>query len=268
MLNERNEKIDELGRRLTRQNSLSDNDLEQIVAAPQMWQNVRRQIEVEKSSRRERFDVISSWQKVFGVRQIALKATFAAICVVGSIFGLGIFVSQLAVSDSSGVADLKNVIAPRFPAESVKSDVVTNPKSVEFVANQTPQSKEDVLKPTQIKFTSEKSSRSNKIQTVVNKRVARNVKSAENYVAAKRKTSKTPNQMPNDDVEEQSEFYALSFAGNSNANEMKQIVRVNLSPAALIKLGVSNSLATIDNSVTADLLLGEDGSPQAIRFIR
>lgn len=65
------------------------------------------------------------------------------------------------------------------------------------------------------------------------------------------------------------EFYQLAFADDLEAGENKQIVRVKLSSAALTQLGIAAPLATQpSDSYTADLLVGENGVPRAIRFVK
>jgi len=64
-------------------------------------------------------------------------------------------------------------------------------------------------------------------------------------------------------------FYPLAFAENiEEAKESGQVIRVELSRASLLALGVSPPDADENLKVKTDLLIGTDGVARGIRFVR
>jgi hypothetical protein len=68
-------------------------------------------------------------------------------------------------------------------------------------------------------------------------------------------------------VESASDFIALPYADDPDGTEGGTVVRVELSGAALASLGMPVSLAGSSGSISADLLVSDDGTPQAIRLL-
>ena len=68
-------------------------------------------------------------------------------------------------------------------------------------------------------------------------------------------------------VESPSGFIALPYADDPDGSEGGAVVRVELSGPALASLGMPVSLAGSSGSISADLLVSDDGTPQAIRLV-
>jgi len=68
-------------------------------------------------------------------------------------------------------------------------------------------------------------------------------------------------------VETASDFIALPYADDPDGVEGGTVVRVELSGPALASLGMPVSLAGSSGSIPADLLVSDDGTPQAIRIV-
>lgn len=66
---------------------------------------------------------------------------------------------------------------------------------------------------------------------------------------------------------EDAAFVRLPYADSSAEIEGGQVVRVILSPTALESLGVQTGAFIPTDNVSADLLLDEDGTPEAIRLV-
>lgn len=67
----------------------------------------------------------------------------------------------------------------------------------------------------------------------------------------------------------ESEFYALSFAGDPNEAERGgRIVRVDIPRSTLFAMGVDIPLENETDTVKADLLVGNDGVTRAIRVVK
>jgi len=68
-------------------------------------------------------------------------------------------------------------------------------------------------------------------------------------------------------VENASGFIALPYADDPDGSDGGTVVRVELSGSALASLGMPVSLAGSSGSISADLLVCDDGTPQAIRLV-
>lgn len=77
----------------------------------------------------------------------------------------------------------------------------------------------------------------------------------------------TTNQNTQGAVESASGFIALPYADDPDGSEGGTVVRVELSGSALASLGMPVSLAGSSGSISADLLVSDDGTPQAIRLV-
>ncbi len=77
----------------------------------------------------------------------------------------------------------------------------------------------------------------------------------------------TTNQNTQGAVESASDFIALPYADDPDGSEGGTVVRVELSGSALASLGMPVSLAGSSGSISADLLVSDDGTPQAIRLV-
>ena len=62
-------------------------------------------------------------------------------------------------------------------------------------------------------------------------------------------------------------FYSLVGEGELAPLESGQVVRVEVPAATLIRYGVSLTAEAMNQTVQADLLLGQDGLARAIRFL-
>jgi len=70
-------------------------------------------------------------------------------------------------------------------------------------------------------------------------------------------------------VDDQNEFYALSYAGDPNDTERGgRIVRVDISRATLFAMGFDLPLENESETVRADLLVGSDGVTRAVRVVK
>jgi hypothetical protein len=70
-----------------------------------------------------------------------------------------------------------------------------------------------------------------------------------------------------EDSDASARFIALPYADDPQGLEGGAVVRVELSGPALASLGMPVSLAGSSGSIPADLLVSDDGTPQAIRLV-
>jgi hypothetical protein len=73
---------------------------------------------------------------------------------------------------------------------------------------------------------------------------------------------------PRPHAETVTEYFPLIAGDDLDSLEFAQVVRVELTPAALREVGLPSSYATEGDFVKADLVLGRDGIARAIRFVR
>lgn len=69
-------------------------------------------------------------------------------------------------------------------------------------------------------------------------------------------------------VEDDTEFIVLANESQLVPLESGQVLRVELPTAALISMGLRITTEDLSKPVLADLLVGQDGLPRAIRFVR
>lgn len=70
------------------------------------------------------------------------------------------------------------------------------------------------------------------------------------------------------DSEDKTDFIPLRFGSDLAPMESGEVIRVQMSRASLIALGLPVTVERADEVVKADLLIGEDGQARAIRFVR
>jgi hypothetical protein len=70
------------------------------------------------------------------------------------------------------------------------------------------------------------------------------------------------------DSEYATDFFPLSYGGDQKPMESGEVIRVQMPRSALIAFGLPLNVERADESVKADLLVGEDGMARAIRFVR
>jgi len=67
---------------------------------------------------------------------------------------------------------------------------------------------------------------------------------------------------------EAGDFVLLPFAGGIEPEDAGMVVRVQLTPASLAELGYPIAEASDEGLVRADVLVGEDGWPRAVRLVQ
>lgn len=98
-------------------------------------------------------------------------------------------------------------------------------------------------------------------------------KRAGNYLAASRPTNATKatpianTQSVQDNVEVATDFFPIGYSSTPNLQEGGQLLRVELSRAAVARFGLPVNMDRAGERVKADVLVGADGLAQAIRFV-
>ncbi len=101
----------------------------------------------------------------------------------------------------------------------------------------------------------------------VNKPIRRTERHGVGLTASAQKNAKTtaPSTRAADKTEIKSDFIALSYARNP---ESGQVVRVKVPSSMMVTLGLVSSVEKPSNLVDAEVVVGDDGTTHAIRFIR
>jgi hypothetical protein len=238
--NSQNERLDRIGRNLLEATKVRNDEIEKIVAAPQLFDSVKARIKAEqyKPVRKSFFGdrrhlSFWNWQRISTVSAALFFLVLSAVGIV-----------MLSKLDQQ----VEMVSVP---------EIESNFESFKFL--QEPQSPVDLPNISQTKIRPEKSQ-------IIAKQFVRKIEKPETKKFSQRvnvaKNPKISKPEPN------GEFYALAYAGNPvEKGEVLQIVRAELSPSSLFALGVNLSIENAPEKIKTDLLVGSDGIARAIRFV-
>ena len=73
---------------------------------------------------------------------------------------------------------------------------------------------------------------------------------------------------PQNDIYLAPDFIALPYSQSAVPLESVVVMRVQMRPTDLISLGVAVPAAASSAKITADILVGQDGVPRAVRLIQ
>jgi hypothetical protein len=231
------EKLKIVERELLRGGKLSDAEIEKIVAAPQLFERVRANIKTEESRRETKVKNVFAlpnlqfwnWQKSI------LAFAAIAVLIVGA---AAVFVR---FSNSPEMAQQPVIEEKQFAAAPVE-------KQPETVSPQIAETPENDFQPRQIASLKKAKSKNNPPNL--------------------RKSARAKKRLPQKFEDQPEEpFMALTYAGNL-ANEESQIVRVEMSRARLLALGVAVQTENESEKIKTDLLVGSDGVARAIRLVK
>lgn len=224
-----NKRLDEIGRGLLEAAAIESDEIEQIVAAPHLFESVKAKIKTEQSRRKPKRFVINLWN------WRAATASFALLIVAAA--GAFLFIKAKDAQALTAQIDAPKIKTPGATAENspqtdeikyIKATEVKNPAVAQRVDFKTdaPKPKNQARKTNLVKYA----------------------------------------QAPRNETE--GAFYSLALAGNWEADgEDLQIVRAELSRSQLFALGVNLPVENESAKIKTDLLVGSNGVPRAIRFV-
>lgn len=228
------EELDRIAKNLLQNFSPNDEMLDEIADSPKLWWNVRNNIEQEKT-RRER-----NW--FFGLRW-----QLAAFGALGIILFAGIGGVFLNLNSNETIAEVKEIEVQKI--EKAAPIIADEPKS--FEKSETVENKSPLK--SFAKTEKPKSISKNIIQT----------KSSTNETKIKQpKAEISKNEIK---TETKTDFIKLSY---SSAVDSGQIVRVKVPSSMMVSLGVTTESEQQSKLVNAEVVIGDDGMAQAIRFIK
>ncbi len=235
-----NKRLDQIGRKLLESSRVREEEIERIVAAPQLFDSVKASIEINRAGRsskgffgfRAGFPA-RSWQRAAGAFAVL------AILVIGLV-GAIVFIkpdSSPQMAEQASVPEIQTPITPVDIPQPVIEGLPKNEKEKSFVVKKRIHARRTVLK----------------IEKAALPKPARKV----NVVKQQTKS------------EVLGDFYALTYAGNlGDTGEDWQIIRTEISRSSLFALGVNLSIENESEKLKTDLLVGSDGIPRAIRFVK
>lgn len=225
-----NEKPDKFGRELLAAAKVPDAEIEKIVTAPQLFQRVRANIEAEKSRRQTKSIFTVPNFQFWNWQKLGLA--FAVLAVL--IFGAAIFSFRIS------------------PPETAKQAAVEEPPVLESA-----KPPDEILPP------------QNSPDDFQPRRIAARTKIKKQSLTSQNSARKSKVSPPSK-IENQTDapFVALTFAGDFDERDERQIVRVEMSRSKLLALGVAVQTENEGERIKADLLVGADGVARAIRLVQ
>lgn len=222
------EQIDKLMSAIVTDASADDALIDEIVASPALWWNVRREIGQQAEAN------AAPWPPVNAIRRWLMFAV-PALAAAGVIISIFVFRPNTVTTETAGLQQ-----------DGPSSATVVSPSNVPEPA-------------LPVKIT-EPAPGSANVRTAVPARPLRTR-------AAKPAEPRT-NTMAAAAVDKpvfKSEFIALTYARNPESGQM---VRVKVPSAMMVTLGLVSSVEKPASMVDAEVIVGDDGQTHAIRFIR
>lgn len=231
--------LDRIGRELLEAARISNDEIEQIVASPHLFDSVKARIKTEQRERPTE-SVSGSRRHLFVWNWQRTSAAFAVSALF--VFGLyGFFVMNKVSPNEEQIAK-----TPQISLENAPAKVLQQPESREN-APEVAQKEKSPVKP----FFRQAALKKEKVKT-------------QNTVR-KNNSPKKPDTVESDPVRE---FYALNYIGSPNeTGEALRVVRAELSRSELFAMGVNLPIENEPEKVKTDLLVGTDGVARAIRIV-
>ncbi len=243
------ENLDRLARAVLQSAVLSDEEIEEIIVAPRLWQATRNRLAVEKERR--------GTSRFFGWRwQWASVAAFAILIAAGAAFcHFRQTNSEIAGDTSEKISDAPTVLSKNEPAtfesKSKSSNQIISPNESPKISS--------IIKDRRI-TSQAKTIRARSIPTAgfaaLNAAKIKLVRQAGTPPEEKTRKKIT--------TETATEFIALSYLP---ATESGQVVRVKVPRSMMVSLGVTTKTEKNSELVNAEVVLGDDGAARAIRFL-
>ncbi len=239
--NLQNEELDHIGRKLLDAARARNEEIEQIVGSPMIFDAVKARIETERRNQNLK-NVSGGWANLQIWNWQRASAMALPLFIVGVI-------SLIIFSKFTPQQQTEQVAVPEIQPKVAEVEILQQTTQIPIDSLAIAKTKNPVVESPKIAK-----------QVFINK------------ISKLRKSNvQTPNQQrrfqPNQN-ESAGEFYALAFAGNPGENgEELQIVRAELSRSSLFALGVNLPIENESEKIKTDLLVGADGVARAIRLV-
>ncbi len=227
------EQLDRFAKFILQSTILTDEEIDEIVAAPQLRRQMLNRIADEKARRERHWFFAWRWQT-------ATAGAFLFLFVAGA----AIWFSRSPEAETAAVPNekIKSVSDDKFVSPDIR------PKTAKSTLNESP----TINSPAAPK----------KSSSARNEQAASKAKSFRAAVAPPRtekvKSARSPK------TESATEFIALSYLP---ASESGQVVRVKVPRSMMVSLGVSTNVERSKELINAEVIVGDDGAARAIRFL-
>lgn len=264
--NLKNKEIDQIGSNLLKVTKTSNEEIEKVVANPQLFNSIKTRIKADEQLHLETKHGFVNWNWLklsFINQQAAISAV--AILVVFVIFSALIVVrNQESMQTAEKQEIVKTKIQPKITkTESSLQDSETESEKDFASKSEKPDRNEQIIS----KKEGDKSSKHTRTTNSAKPQYA----SAKSSNKPKRVQKQKIVQKESPQVakkEPQKIFYSLPFAENDEiGNENLQIVSTELSRSELFALGVNLQFENETSTVETELLVGDDGVARAIRVV-
>ncbi len=237
-----NQRLDQIGRNLFKATKADNEEIEKIVAAPQLFDSVKARIAAEEQQllrKPNRF--FNNWVRLFFWSRQSAAGAFAILIVLLT---------------CAAVIIIKKQGSSQLVEQMIKPE--TRPQ-IKRAENQP--------LPSEIKETKSKETKNSAIKNRVDtERIVFKVETPKLQNYARKPSS--PKVSHSAKKQPQEVFYSLASAGNWEADgEDLQIVRTELSRSELFALGVDVPVENDTAKIKTNLLVGADGVARAIRFV-
>jgi hypothetical protein len=234
--NLQNEQLDQIGRKLFKVTRVSDQEIEKIVASPQLFNSVKARITAEKQLHLKPKRVYDDRGIVFVWNWQTAAGAFTILIVLVTCAAVIVFKKQnppqLVEQTIKPEIRLQNA-----PVENQLLPIVIKESNIPAIKNR--------VKAEKIAFKAEKPKLPNPIRKTVPRKSVRKL-----------------------EKETEEIFYSLQSAGNwQSEGEDLQIVRTEITRAELFALGINLPVENETAKIKTDLLVGMDGVARAIRFV-
>jgi hypothetical protein len=234
--------IDQIAKSLVQSFAIDETLIDEIADSPKLLWNVKSQIEKERASRKTASFFGFRWQ----------LAGFAGLALVFA-FVLGSLLRETSSNAEINIANVENVF-PNVLSEKNESEI-------------TPQQKFDGINDKAEKSFPAKLFRQSDVKSAQKSKPNPKpvpFKPLRKALKHSTQTSTSDKTVETETTETKTEFIALSY---SQASDSGQVVRVKVPRSMLVSLGVSNNVSKNSELVNAEVIIGDDGSTRAIRFI-
>jgi hypothetical protein len=245
------EQLDLIAEKLVNNFALNDEKLNEIADSPKLFWNVKREIKLQKPEQNK------GWTAIW-YRQIFAFSAFAALAVsfgIGLIWLLNFPLTEDVAKVETPIIEPAKIVESKNNEPKVVKEIEKNESQVNKSNNKIPQKVvvKSMVEPAKV------------IQTkTVTPKIEPKIIPPNQLKATPKQTPKAVEINSANEEEVKTEFISLSYLPTP---ESGQIVRVKVPRAMMVSLGVSNNVSKNAEMVSAEVILGDDGSSRAIRFI-
>lgn len=257
--NLQNKKLDQIASNLFKAASVNDDDIEKIVAKPQLFASIEAEIKTaeRKLQIKQNPSLVSlDWIKSSFINHPLALSAFAVLAI------LIISVTVITTGNQASIQPTQEIVKKEIQPKVVQIENSIIPSDAD--------EEEDSVNDKQIAVKRENRETRKYVRKINWEKPPKvsEKKSGKSDRVQKPKIEKI-NSPQVSEKETQKVFYSLPFNENrATENEDLQIVSTELSNSELFNLGVNVQLENEEAKVKTELLIGIDGTARALRFVK